>query len=38
VKVALKGGQEKGWMGGGSSKGVAGFCDSCMCLGVFLLL
>jgi hypothetical protein len=37
VKVALRGRWEKGWVGGGSGKGDAGFCGPCVCLGVFLL-
>jgi hypothetical protein len=40
VRVALKKGDEweKEWVGGLRLMGIAGFCDPCVCLGVFLLL
>jgi hypothetical protein len=33
-----KRGWEKGWVIGGRNMGAAGFCGTCVCLGVFLLL
>jgi hypothetical protein len=38
VKVALKGGVGKGWVGGDRGMGAARFCGLCVCLGVFLML